>query len=354
LFCFGGSASKPSLSLGRPGERARGQVEVRAARRTLLLRARVVFSPGCEVGDRSEKSLTTGSMAHYLSLSASQHIFPATEEGEECCFSWLMKDLVLVILGHLSVTDAASAFRVCKSFRRFSHNGALWKKVYENTHGASFVVDKFVGLFHLEVPAISVWSVADSERTVVTHSAPFPQLPYRWLAIAAATEAGAPKSAQQQQPQQAVPAPIAAAPVPAPGMPPAAIHQAAHFAEEEEAAEEEDAGESEATIPLSLHLRDGLGISRGEGGVYCGLWQGGELVLGLYASPQSAPIQEKSEACVAPRVEFMYGGELHERRWHGLGVTAFPSGGNYVGDFCAGELHGQGLLCYKVRSVIYF
>ncbi len=299
-------------------------------------------------------------MAHYLSLSASQHIFPASEEGEECCFSWLMKDLVLLVLQNLSVKDATSAFRVCKSFRRCSHNGALWKKIYENSHGGGFVVDKFSELFHLEVPSINVWSVGDSDKTVVTHNAPFPHLPYRWLAIAAATDGGSPKSAtqqQQQQQQQAV-APAVAVPAPAvdgavaPGGP--AIHQIAHMAEEEEEAAEEDMGDSEAAAPLALHLRDGLGMCRGDSGVYCGLWQGGELVLGLYAAPPAAPAagegQDKCAPAGSERVEYMYGGELHERRWHGLGVTAFPSGGHYVGDFCGGELHGQGLLCYKVRG----
>ncbi len=45
---------------------------------------------------------------------------------------------------------------------------------------------------------------------------------------------------------------------------------------------------------------------------------------------------------------YVYGGRLLDKRGCGMGVTVFPTGGVYEGEFLNGELHGKGHLVYKV------
>ncbi len=286
-------------------------------------------------------------MSHYLSLSSSQHIFAA--DDNECCFSWLMKDVLLLIFQNLSVRDAGSAFRACRAFRRCSLSAPLWKRLYENSFGGGFVVDKFSSLFQLEAPAASAWHVGDTEQVVVKEEVAFPDLAYRWLARAACVRAGTPSAMREahEQPQQQQP--VAAAPEAGDA---AAVEVNAVNAGQAEGAE--DGEKKNGGAGVSLNLRDGLGTFHSEHGTYCGLWRDGHMVLGLYAPPTVAEAEgargKKESDQAVSRPVFTYGGEVRDRRWEGVGVTTFSSGGHYMGDFCAGELHGHGHLIYKVRT----
>lgn len=63
----------------------------------------------------------------------------------------------------------------------------------------------------------------------------------------------------------------------------------------------------------------------------------GGISLGLYSQKQNDSDVEM----------YVYGGRLQDKRGCGMGVTVFPTGGVYEGEFLNGELHGKGHLVYK-------
>ena len=65
-----------------------------------------------------------------------------------------------------------------------------------------------------------------------------------------------------------------------------------------------------------------------------GITMEGNWYNGQAASPLKIRYQDKSQ----------YEGEVYRLKPHGLGTLSYPSGCKFVGEFCDGDPHGEGIL----------
>ena len=247
-------------------------------------------------------------MSQYLSLSSSQLVETADEQEGESGFSWLPKELIGLILGHLEIHDACAAFSACRSFARLSRTMPyIWERVYKNTFGSCFVRESFVDIFgSKELPSANEYALGSG--CLKQAIAEFPPFPWRFLCVSWFL---------------------------------AAKVDDANETEDED--QDSNGEQEEFQMRKSTELNIKSGIARFEdehGQIFVGFWLDGEISLGLCCSL-------KADSCLkTDAYSFSYAGEFQNRRGHGLGVTKFPSGGVFRGNFAHGELQGKGKLMY--------